>query len=277
MQNVMDNLYDVIINNKENISNFKLDKNKYYKTDDGEIVLYLSIDNGYTRAHVVMGKGKDLKSALENAVKDYKSNIHFNFKPMSVKLDIVTNVLPILKGSSRINIRKDEVRYRRGEDGLLLSDDFSAAFLPEEVEAYKMIQKRLIQPDKVFDAFEKHFLLDQQKTVKRFLTSQFMDLYKFRTDSWYIDKNEYLPLIRGHRTYNNLDKEDLLSAIELTKDNYFKQSVNPKGKFVYIYNPEDSTVPSKYNILRHAGTTYSMLETYELMPDKGLMRAIERA
>jgi len=277
MQNVMDNLYDVIINNKENISNFKLDKNKYYKTDDGEIVLYLSIDNGYTRAHVVMGKGKDLKSALENAVKDYKSNIHFNFKPMSVKLDIVTNVLPILKGSSRINIRKDEVRYRRGEDGLLLSDDFSAAFLPEEVEAYKMIQKRLIQPDKVFDAFEKHFLLDQQKTVKRFLTSQFMDLYKFRTDSWYIDKNEYLPLIRGHRTYNNLDKEDLLSAIELTKDNYFKQSVNPKGKFVYIYNPEDSTVPSKYNILRHAGTAYSMLETYELMPDKGLMRAIERA
>src|SRR5699024_9445790 len=137
---------------------------------------YLSIDNGYTRAHVVMGKGKDLKSALEIAVKEYKNNIHVKFKPISVKLDIVTKVLPILKDSSRINIRKEEVRYRRGEDGLLLSEDFSAAFLPEEVEAYKMIQKRLLQPDKIFDAFEKHFLLDQQKTVKRFLTSQFMDL-----------------------------------------------------------------------------------------------------
>src|SRR5690625_4255730 len=277
MQKIMDDLYDVIINNKENISNLKLDKKKYYKNDNSELVVFISIDNGYTRSYVVMGKGKNLKSAVENAVNDYNNNINVNFKPISVKLDVVTKVLPILKGNSRINIRKDEVIYRRGEDGLLLSEDFTAAFLPEEVEAYKMIQKRLIQPEKIFDAFEKHFLLDDQKIVKKFLTSQFMDLYRFRTDSWYIDENGYLPLFRGHRMYNDLRKEDLLDAIELTKDNYFKQSVNPKGKFAYIYNPEDSTVPSKYNILRHAGTTYSMLETYELMPDNGLMRAIDRA
>ncbi|MFA1821443.1 beta-L-arabinofuranosidase domain-containing protein [Virgibacillus oceani] len=277
MQKIMDDLYDVIINNKETISNFKLDRKKYYTNDNGELVVFISIDNGYTRSYVVMGKGKNLKDAVEKAVNDYKNNTNVNFKPVSVKLDVVTKVLPILKGNSRINIRRDEVKYRRGEDGLLLSEDFSAAFLPEEVEAYKMIQKRLIQPEKVFDAFEKHFLLDDQKIVKKFLTAQFMDLYKFRTDSWYIDENGYLPLFRGHRIYNDLSEKNLLDAIELTKDNYFKQSVNPKGKFAYIYNPEDSTVPSKYNILRHAGTTYSMLETYELMPDEGLMRAIERA
>src|SRR5699024_8457648 len=193
--------------------------------------------------------------------------------------DIVTEVFPVLrtKKKSRINIRKDQVKYRRGEDGLILFNDFSLAFLPEEVEAYQMIQKRLIKPRNIFNAFEKHFLLDQQNAMKRLLTSQFMNIYKFRTESWYIDEEECLPLFRGHRTYDKLSRKDLWSAIKITRNNYFKQAVNSKGKFAYIYDPRNNNVPAKYNILRHAGTTYSMLETYELMPNDGLMRAIERA
>lgn len=275
----MQNLYDIIVNDNDTFSEFEFNKRKYYKNDDGELIVYLSIDNGYTRSYVVMGKGKDFKTAVTHAIAEYREKLNINFKPISVKLDIVTEVLPVLKSKkkSRINIRKDEIKYRRGEDGLLLFKDFSAAFLPEEVEAYQMIRKSLIQPSNIFNAFEKHFLLDQQNIVKKLLTSQFMNLYKFRTDSWYIDEKDYLPLFRGHRTYNKLTRKNLWSAIKLTRNNYFKQAVNSKGKFAYIYNPEDNTVPSKYNILRHAGTTYSMLETYELMPNDGLMRAIERA
>src|SRR5690625_1127362 len=280
MENVMRKLYDSVVNNKDDFSDVELDSEKYYQNDDGELITYVSIDNGYTRAYVFKGQGKDLKTALENAVTEYREKMNTNFKPISVKLDIVTEVSPVLraKKKTRINVRKTKIKYRRGEDGLMLfKPDFSAAFLPEEVEAYQMIQRRLFKPQNVFKAFDKHLLLDQQNIMKRLLTSQFMDVYKFRTESWYCDENEFLSLFRGHRTYDKLTRKDLWSAIKLSRNNYFKQAVNSQGKFVYIYDPRNNNVPARYNILRHAGTTYSMLETYELMPNDGLMRAIERA
>ncbi|MBU5594372.1 hypothetical protein KQI76_04270 [Amphibacillus sp. MSJ-3] len=275
----MRNLYDVIIDNKDEVSISDFNEEKYYKNEDNELVVLLSIDNGYSRSYVTTGKGETLEIALNKAINQYREKLTSNFKPVSIKLDIVTDVFPVLrsKNKSRINIRTNEIKYRRGEDGLLLSKDFSAAFLPEEVEAYKMIQRRRLQPNHVFAAFEKHFLLDQQNLVKKLLTSQFMNLYKFRTESWFVDEKDAFPLFRGHRRYEKLTRKDLWSAIKLTRNNYFKQAVNSKGKFAYIYHPEDNTVPARYNILRHAGTTYSMLETYELMPNDGLMRAIERA
>lgn len=275
----MRNLYDVIVNNNDTISDFEFDTSNYYQSEDGDIVTYLSIDNGYTRAYVFKGQGKDLKSALEEAVTTYREKMHINFNPISVKLDIVTEVFPVLrkKKKSRINIRKDEIKYRRGEDGLMLFNDFSAAFLPEEIEAYQMIQKRLLQPTNVFNAFEKHLLLDQQNTMKKLLISQFVTVNKFRTESWYVNETEYFPLFRGYRTYDKLTRKDLRETIKLTRNNYFKQAVSSSGKFAYIYDPRNNNVPAKYNILRHAGTTYSMLETYELMPNDGLMRAIERS
>lgn len=273
----MENLFDLIVNNNDSPINFEADISKYYKNDDGEITVFLSVDNGLTRSHVASGSGKNFNTAISNAVNLYKDNISNNSKPKSVKLDIVTELRPIIKKQSRINITNTEVRYNRREDGLMFNKDLSLAFLPEEVESYKMIEDRRIQSENIFNAFEKHFLLDEQKLVKNFLSSKFMNIYRFRTDSWFIDENEFLPLYKGKRFYEELNTENLWQSIELTKDNYFRQVVNPQGKFVYIYNPEYSDVPNKYNILRHAGTTYSMLETYEMMPDKGLMTAIKRA
>ncbi|WP_233254356.1 glycoside hydrolase family protein [Salipaludibacillus keqinensis] len=273
----MEEIFQVVLKKKDSLANTNTKYTNAYKTKDGDVVVFLSFSNKYMRAYVATGKGKDVQSAIEEAISVYRKNKAVNFKPVSVKLDVVTMLLPVKKDQSRININKDEVFYRRGEDGLALSEDFSAAFLPEEVEAYRMIKNRHIQKDRVFDAFEKHFLLPEQKITKNFIGNDFMDLFKFRTDSHYIDKDGYLPLHRGHRTYEDLSKEDLWKAIELTKDNYYKQVVNSKGKYIYSYMPQEVTQADDYNILRHAGTTYSMLETYELMPDENLMKAIERA
>ncbi|NMA73722.1 MAG: hypothetical protein GX963_06070 [Bacteroidales bacterium] len=279
MEKIMRNLYDVIVNNSDTIMDFKFDTTNFYRSEDEELITYLSIDNGYSRAFVFKGQGKDLNTALENAVSEYREKININFKPISVRLDIVNEVFPVLrkKEKSRINVRNDEIKYRRGEDGLMFFNDFSVAFLPQEVEAYQMIQKRRIQTKNVFKAFEKHFLLEQQNLMKKLLISQYMNVYKFRTNAWFVNEKEYFPLFRGYRTYESLTKKDLWNAVKLTRNNYFKQAVNSKGKFAYVYDPRNNNVPARYNILRHAGTTYSMLETYELMPNDGLMRAIERA
>ena len=72
-------------------------------------------------------------------------------------------------------------------------------------------------------------------------------------------------------------KDILLEAIYLTKNNYYKNVVKKNGKYIYYYSPEQNKTEKKYNILRHAGTTYSILETYELMPDDELLKILESA
>jgi len=54
-------------------------------------------------------------------------------------------------------------------------------------------------------------------------------------------------------------------------------ALGPDGKFVYVYSPETNSVPGKYNIVRHCGTIYAMLELYEITGNKELLQAAERA
>src|SRR5699024_4294075 len=102
------------------------------------------------------------------------------------------------------------------------------------------------------------------------------ELYKFRTSTWYTDGKEIYKLRRGHRTFSDITKADLWDAIQLTKDNYFSHVVDKQGKFIYSYFPAHDISEKKYNILRHAGTTFSMLQTYELMPEDSLMDNIKK-
>src|SRR5690625_7054598 len=57
----------------------------------------------------------------------------------------------------------------------------------------------------------------------------------------------------------------------------FRSVVQTSGKYIYSFLPHLNKREKRYNMLRHAGTTYSMLETYELMPDDKLLAKAERA
>jgi hypothetical protein len=74
-----------------------------------------------------------------------------------------------------------------------------------------------------------------------------------------------------------ITKDTLIEAITLTKNNYYKHVIKKNGKYIYSYLPEENRKKKNYNILRHAGTTYSILETYELIPDEELLRLAESA
>ncbi|MCZ6879035.1 MAG: hypothetical protein O7G29_12920 [Acidobacteria bacterium] len=58
---------------------------------------------------------------------------------------------------------------------------------------------------------------------------------------------------------------------------YLTREVDPEGKFTYSYLPKTDEVPEDYNILRHAGTLYSMLELYDVTKDAVLLQAAQQA
>jgi len=57
---------------------------------------------------------------------------------------------------------------------------------------------------------------------------------------------------------------------------YLKNAVKENGSFVYEYFPQTGRESSQYNMLRHAGTVYAMMEVYELTGDKVLLEKIEK-
>ncbi|TMW72323.1 beta-L-arabinofuranosidase domain-containing protein [Alteribacter natronophilus] len=249
-----------------------------YRMEDGKMVVFISVSDANSRAFVSRGLAETLDEAVRLAVRRFNRNKPAGFKAESVKLDIVTSVRPVKRKTSRINIDRAEVRYNRGGDGLLFGKSFNTAFLPREVQAYRMVENRKIVRERVYGAFEKHFLSSNKKAVKRMIASDYMDVYKFKTEEHFYSESEgYLRLTRGRRSYGQLTAQDMWDAVALAKDNYYKHAVNSKGKFVYSFLPDLNQKPDDYNILRHAGTTYSMIETYELMPDDGLLKEIQRA
>jgi hypothetical protein len=56
--------------------------------------------------------------------------------------------------------------------------------------------------------------------------------------------------------------ETLLESVRLGAD-YLSRIMDPAGRYIYRYRPTDDHAGSDYGFLRHAGSTYALLEAYE--------------
>ncbi len=70
--------------------------------------------------------------------------------------------------------------------------------------------------------------------------------------------------------------EKALYAANLGGD-YLVRHINEDGSFVYKYDPEEDEVLSGYNMLRHAGTTYSLIELFEVTGESLHISTAEKA
>lgn len=278
MEKVLEGIYENIIEKKHSIINVSKDINEQkVNTINDQVILFLSISNHKSQTYVIRGDGKDFSNALDSAMETYTNHKPKKFTPRSVKLDLVTDIFPIKDSGTKFNLSKDNLAYNKGLDGLAFGTSLETAFLPGEVASYNLVNKKKLNIDKIFNALDKHLPSTFAKFTRPFDESNQTDVYKFRTKEYYIDKNGFHKLYRGHRIFSELSKQDLWEAIQLTKDNYFKNVVQKSGKFIYSFLPHENKQEKRYNVLRHAGTSYSMLETYELMPDEKLLIEAERA
>ncbi len=69
--------------------------------------------------------------------------------------------------------------------------------------------------------------------------------------------------------------EKLLSSATLGGD-YLVRSIDDSGYFIYEYDPETDKVSDSYNMLRHAGTVYAMLELYEQTQNPELLASARK-
>ena len=101
----------------------------------------------------------------------------------------------------------------------------------------------------------------------------------FRTWAWVEERGgggQAIPLARGNADVPVPTAEVLRERIALAAD-YLKRETAPDGRLTYDYKASWDKDAGGYNILRHAGTGYSMFQAYRLTRDPELLDAAARA
>jgi len=279
----MDNMVKSLFNAMEKLE--KIDPDVFacqgceINLTNNQIILFLTIRDQFNQIFIHEGRGNSIQDAVQGALDlYYKSLNQSTSKLKSLRLDIIKDIRPVKKGRALIDIRNDQVLYKNGIDGLAFGKNLDVIFLPEEVIMFKLIEEQQIQIFNLLDAIEKHaYFPSAKKFIKNFKKSSKLEAYKINLDTYYTNGKEVKTLYRGHRYVPTLSEDMLIEAITLTTNNYFTKVINSKGKFIYSYIPWENRKEKRYNILRHAGTVYSILEAYELTAEEKLLRAAESA
>jgi hypothetical protein len=104
-----------------------------------------------------------------------------------------------------------------------------------------------------------------------------MRAYLFRADAFVESPSgppQALRVVRGMVEHPvSPTPEQLLAAVRLGAE-YICRILNAEGRFVYLYHPLDDRDDSQYGWLRHAGTTYALLEAYD---EFGEQRYLDKA
>ncbi|MFM7199627.1 MAG: hypothetical protein ACKO6N_02450 [Myxococcota bacterium] len=104
-------------------------------------------------------------------------------------------------------------------------------------------------------------------------------LARFRTQAWVEaatpEKAPHL-LRRGQLMAEPITSENLRSSLR-DAGFYLARMVQADGRYCYTYLADQDRCDRDYNLLRHAGTTYSLYQIYREIPEPAFLQAAEQA
>lgn len=233
--------------------------------DDARRVLFVSASDGESPALIGIGEGNGYREALDAAIAALPEKPEW---PLWVKIDVLDAI------QLRCNEPLTEpVAIQAGIEGLAFWEYPAFIFLPETVVTKKIVD------DSGFLSGEA--LLREGGPKAREFFHQLLDAHAagrmdFRTTSFIRDENGFSDVSCGSQQDVDLSARDLMSLSKRAA-RYLARMVEPSGRFVYRYDPLEDRKLGGYNILRHAGTLYSMLEYYRATGDSKVLESARRA
>lgn len=243
-------------------------------------VLFLSVGSKDHRAFVFTGIGNHIdtawKNAADKAIKYIKKN---KLKTDWLKVDIVKN-LQIVSVEDFIE-KITETREKYFRYGISLDSDFNLAFLEQEINANAFIK---------FDKEHNRSHLNEQnmnhycrlhRNMKGSIDfNKITRIVLFETTGFFYDGEMYelesSLLDNGRRKTPNLTQDSVLEIIQESSQ-FLANLVQESGEYIYGYFPCFDKKINFYNILRHASSTYSLIEAYDVTKDELLVQPIQRA
>lgn len=246
------------------------------------VTLFFSVCDGKARAQVVHGSGASLESAWQKGLLKLRAAmLKHRLEGKWLRVDWIDGVEEMTWASLRSHLRQTKRNYFRY--GLALDPDLEVAFLEQELNANAM----LYGGNKIAHAVvnEKNFLIYARRRYGERTRIDFSDdrpVFVFSTKGIFLDGSDRVHdisqagLNTGRRHVDRLSSEGILSLIK-SSSSFLARQVQKDGSFIYGYHPCFDRRIDAYNALRHASTTYAMIEAWEVTRDASLKAGIDRS
>ncbi len=236
--------------------------------DTVERSVFISASDGRNPARVARGSGPGLVAAVDAAIAR-AGELTPRVDPRWIKLDIVRDV-----GAIEVVRPGAPLRGGRGPRGIILEAPLNGALLAEELVAGDLLSsKGTLRPENVAGYLRRR--APGKDPAAKWKTVDWK-VRRFSTDAYFYDGKTTSRLFHGRTPRYRFRPATLLDAARAA-GRYLVRATGQKGKFKYSYLCASDEVARKYNLVRHAGTIYSMLELFEVTGDKDLLAASERA
>ncbi|WP_118907516.1 poly(glycerol-phosphate) alpha-glucosyltransferase [Paenilisteria weihenstephanensis] len=240
---------------------------------NGEWKAFLSIDHQTKRATVINYSNASLdyiftqiKKVLEkNNTKTFKVDIAYDFRKIIFEE----------WNKKALHTRKNYCR-----SGISFDKGFQTALMEQEINGNAMIQ-----PGESGLALNlenlNRYLLQADKCRRKFEIEVDSELILFETLGFYFDGEKIIKLYseglnNGRRILDSMDTPEVERVIHQS-GSYLANQVATSGEFVYGYFACFDKKIKHYNSLRHASSTYSMVEAFEVSRDATIITAAKRA
>lgn len=244
-------------------------------------VLVLSASDGDRRAVVINVTGGSFECAWQKLlVLASQRLVREKLRGRWLRIDWPDAIEQTTTGELRSLLGATKRNYFRL--GLSLDQAFERPLLEQELNGNAMLYGGNATENAVLN--ERNFSLYVKGRFGAAVQPDFAEdasIWAFATQGVFLDENERIyPLGQGLETGRRMIEQMTRSDVEhliASASGYLARQIKPDGDFVYGYHPcFDREIPA-YNTLRHASTTYSMIEAFELNGDAALGDAIERS
>ncbi len=238
-------------------------------------VCFISVTDGTFRARVFSAAEYDVSDAFEKACEKAEKFItENNIDVLWLKADFV-NYCKIVSYKSYIAGVKEarEFFYKKG---VSFDVDFDTALLEAQLNCgglldYKSCQLNVAKIREHFENIGNTRFKSIPGNVIEFTTVGYICDDDMKTYKLYPDEENY-----GRRVVKELTKEDIGRVIRRSSV-YLANAIDENGKFDYGVNPVNDFHFITYNILRHAGTIWSVIMQYDTTHDETLIPKIDSA
>lgn len=254
--------------------------------------IFFSVCNGTDTARIFRSTEASLNAAWKKSAKLAEKEIRqWETDPLWIKVDIMTAAAPQpLSAVQEEVLANPRSQYTHG---IAFDLEMRSALLCEELNCRGLLDFRKTEPDRSPERPEQEeasSLLEQMNsylhstrgiTLKRMPSS----VVVFGCSSWFCDEDSQILELHtegpacGRRKIQEVDSVLALKVI-LTSANYLRRQLGADGipgKFRYgIYASSEENLRG-YNILRHAGSIWSLIQTYSISNYKGLKKQIREA
>lgn len=210
----------------------------------------------------LLKKPKYFKEDILKQVLKFKSDT--GHMPEWVRIDAITSREELQYEdliTEMTSIRRNYIPF-----GIRLDKTAMMTFLPEEINANAFMKPTGEGSNIELSENNVNAYLKRHKKAKRpFLHRNYVGktVEKFHTQGFLIDGDEVVELVgegmdRGLRKVKNLNKE--LDKLITTSTEFLASEIKDNGKFIYGYFSHFDREINFYNNLRHASSTYAMIE-----------------